>query len=68
MFRLVSKTGTSDHLLRHVGPVRPHGTTQLPLDEDSLRLIFMVFRKSMAEIQVSLISDKNNRVLYTNTY
>ena len=38
--------------------VRPHGTW-LPLDGFSGNLIFVIFRKSVEEIQVSLKSDKN---------
>jgi hypothetical protein len=41
--------------------VRPHGTTQLPLDGFS-RNFKCIFRKSVDKIQVSLKSDKNKVV------
>jgi hypothetical protein len=41
-------------------PVRPHGTTRLPLDGFSWNLILKIFRKSVEKIQVSLKSDKNS--------
>ena len=43
-------------------PVCPHGTTRLPLDRFSLKLIFEYFSKiCRKKIQVSLKADNNNR-------
>jgi hypothetical protein len=46
-------------IIKFVIFVRPHGTL-LPLDGFSGNLIFVIFRKSVEEIQVSLKSDKNS--------
>jgi len=41
--------------------VHPHGTTQLPLNEFSRKLIYKYFFKICQEIQASLKSEKNKR-------
>jgi hypothetical protein len=43
--------------------VFPHGTTLFPLSGFSLNWYLRIFRKSVEEIQASLISDKNTCVL-----